>query len=79
MRVWRVSGGHLGTISGPVWGVDSGVNLRSNLRSILLNLRPYLRNLINNSDLCFIWPWVGLKARNMTNMGPGMVLAGYPV
>ena len=35
--------GHLGTIWGPVWEVRSEGHLRSNLRSILVNLGPILR------------------------------------
>ena len=69
----------LRVIWGPVWEgvrrVDSG--------SILVNsgpfLDPYLRNLINNQELTFIWPWVGLKARNMTKSGSWDGWAWVPV
>ena len=71
--------GHLRDISGPVWRVSNEVNSGSILRSILVNSRPYLRNLIRNTDLAFIWPWVGLKARYILNMGPGAGLGGVPV
>ena len=76
MRVRRViwgpsghglGGSILGSILGQFW-----VNSEA-------NLRPYLRNLINNTRIAFIWPWVGSSLKNMLNMGPGMGSWWVPV
>ena len=56
--IWGPSEGHLGTSLGEVLEVDIWVNSSQ----FWTHSRPILRNLINNLNLAFIWPWVGLKA-----------------
>ena len=48
--------GHLEAISGPVWGVHSGVILGPFWVHSEVISRPYLGNLIEIPEISFIWP-----------------------
>ena len=69
--------GDLRVISGPSGDQSGRVDSGSILSSFWTHSGPYLRNLINNSDIPFIRPWVGTLRLNMTKYGywegPGWV------
>ena len=69
--------GSSGVISGPVWEGGLEVILGQFWVNSEAYLRPILGNLINMSEIAFIWPWVGPSRLNMVKYGswdgPGRV------